>query len=76
LTSYDVARSVRDLVSEAVHHYVDDWTLAITDVTSTATAIHHLLRNDDEPAATALIPAERSYPLPARIGTLINATLA
>jgi hypothetical protein len=64
------------LSGEAVELYVDEWTVAITDVTSTAGAIRDLLRKGDESAAAALLPPERSYPLPGRIGALINAAAA
>ena len=64
------------LSGDAVDLYVDEWTVAITDVTSTAGAIRDLLRNGDTSAATRLLPTERVYPLPLRIAALINATAA
>lgn len=62
------------LSGAAVDAYVDEWTVAITDVTSLAREIRDRLRAGDEPGAAALLPAERAYPLPAEIGTVIAHT--
>ncbi|MFI6763399.1 DUF4291 domain-containing protein [Micromonospora sp. NPDC050417] len=51
------------LSGEAVHRYVDEWTVTITDVTPTVRRIRELLRAGDERGATALLPEERPYPL-------------
>jgi hypothetical protein len=61
------------LCGEAVDRYVDEWTVAVTDVTTTARRIHELLGAGDEHAATVLLPAERPYPLPAHIAGNITA---
>jgi uncharacterized protein DUF4291 len=67
-------RSVQvGLTGEAVHRYVDEWTVALTDMTPTVRHIHHLLRAGDDHAAAALLPAERPYPLPAQIAASIRA---
>ncbi|MEZ0065305.1 hypothetical protein ABIA32_001301 [Streptacidiphilus sp. MAP12-20] len=52
------------LTGEAVHRYVDDWILGITDVTALAHETHALVRDRQVAAADALIPAETPYPLP------------
>jgi hypothetical protein len=62
------------LSGEAVRRYIDEWTIALTDVTASARAIHDLLRAGDEQAATALLPPERPYPLPPPIATIVAAS--
>ncbi len=62
------------LSAKAVRRYVQEWTVAIGDVTDTARRIHTLVRDGDEGAATALLPAERPYPLPAAVATTIHAS--
>jgi hypothetical protein len=49
------------LSREAVDRYVDEWTVAVTDVTDTARRIHGLLRAGDDRAAEALLPVEEPY---------------
>ena len=61
------------LSGEAVDRYLDEWTVAVTDLTPTVREIRNLLRAGDEPAATALLPAEPPYPLPPEISTVIDA---
>jgi len=61
------------LSGEAVHHYVDDWTVSITDVTPTAHQIRDLLRTGDDTAAAALLPPEQPYPLPDHVAAVIGA---
>ncbi|WP_018219596.1 DUF4291 domain-containing protein [Salinispora pacifica] len=61
------------LSGDAVDRYVDDWTVAITDITTTVQRMHELLRCGDEPAAAAHLPVERAYPLPAQIATGLDA---
>ncbi|WDZ83895.1 DUF4291 domain-containing protein [Micromonospora cathayae] len=56
------------LAGEAVDRYVDEWIVAVTDVTPTVHHIRDLLRADDARAAAAHLPVEAAYPLPARIG--------
>jgi hypothetical protein len=55
------------LSGRAVDRYVDEWIVAIADVTPLARGIHELLRAGDEPAATAVLPAEQPYLLPVDI---------
>jgi Domain of unknown function (DUF4291) len=64
------------LSGPAVAGYVDEWTTAITDVTPLATRIHELVRLGSDQEASALLPAERPYPVPADIGATINASAA
>jgi hypothetical protein len=61
------------LSGEAVDRYVDEWTIALTDVTATVQTIHELLRAGDEQAATALLPTELPYSLPAQTAAIIAA---
>lgn len=61
------------LSGEAVDRYVDEWTVAITDVTANVQRIHELLRAGDENAATAMLPSKRPYPLPAQIAADVAA---
>jgi hypothetical protein len=61
------------LSGEAVDRYVDEWIVGLTDLTPTVRTIHELLRAGDEPAATALLPTERRYPLPPQIAATIDA---
>ncbi|GAA3456128.1 DUF4291 domain-containing protein [Dactylosporangium matsuzakiense] len=49
------------LSGEAVHRYVDDWTVSITDATPLAHRVHALVRSGDLDEATALLPPERPY---------------
>jgi hypothetical protein len=55
------------LSGDAVDRYVDEWTVALTDVTGTVRGIHELLRAGDEHAATTMLPTERPYPPPMQI---------
>jgi hypothetical protein len=50
------------LSGEAVQRYVDEWTVAITDVTGLAHRIHGLVQARDLDGARALLPAECEYP--------------
>ena len=62
------------LSGPAVDRYVDEWIVAVTDATPSVRRIRDLLRAGDEPAATALLPTERPYPLPVRIAAHIAAS--
>ncbi|MBW4700486.1 MULTISPECIES: DUF4291 domain-containing protein [unclassified Micromonospora] len=62
------------LSCEAVHRYVDDWIVAVEDVTPAVEQIRDLLRRGDEQAAAARLPAERGYPLPDRIAVGLAAS--
>jgi hypothetical protein len=61
------------LSGDAVRRYVDEWTVAITEVTATAHTIRDRLAAGDEPGAAAVLPAERAYPLPAGVAAVIGA---
>jgi hypothetical protein len=61
------------LSGTAVHGYVDDWTVGITDVTAVARAVRDRLTAGDEAGAVGLLPVEQPYPLPAGIGAVIGA---
>ncbi|WP_433256801.1 DUF4291 domain-containing protein [Streptosporangium sp. CA-135522] len=60
------------LSREAVHRYVDEWTVAITDVTDRARDVHAAVRNGDAGKATDLLPVERPYPVPADLARTIG----
>lgn len=62
------------LSGEAVDRYVDDWTVAITDITPTVHRIHDLVQAGDETDAETLLPVERPYPLPPAIASVLGAT--
>jgi hypothetical protein len=62
------------LSGQAVGRFVDEWIVAIADVTSSARTIRDLLRAGDKAAAAALLPVERPYPLPPDIGSVIDAS--
>ncbi|MEN3749779.1 DUF4291 domain-containing protein [Sphingomonas sp. HF-S3] len=51
------------LGGEAVGRYVDDWTVAISDVTPLAHEIHALVQRCELDEARARLPVERAYPL-------------
>lgn len=61
------------LGGEAVHKYVDDWTLQIADVTAVVRQVHDLVVASDFAAAARLVPVERPYPLTVNLRALIGA---
>ncbi|MFC0006747.1 DUF4291 domain-containing protein [Micromonospora siamensis] len=61
------------LSGEAVDRYVDDWIVAVTDITPMVHRVRQLLRDGDEAAAAAQLPVERGYPLPAEIAAGLDA---
>ncbi|MFJ5666490.1 DUF4291 domain-containing protein [Micromonospora chalcea] len=61
------------LSGEAVHRYVDEWVLGLSDVTGLARSVHGRLADGDEAGAAALVPAEQPYPLPAEVARIIDA---
>ncbi|MER5337795.1 DUF4291 domain-containing protein [Micromonospora sp. NPDC002717] len=63
------------LAGEAVRRYVDEWLVALTDVTPTAHAVRAALDAGDGPAAEALLPPERPYPLPPDVAAVVGATI-
>ncbi|SNY04455.1 DUF4291 domain-containing protein [Paractinoplanes atraurantiacus] len=62
------------LSGEAVDRYVDEWIAGITEVTARAREIRQRLTDGDEPAAAALLPEERTYPLPTDIAERLGAS--
>ncbi|MFG1722334.1 DUF4291 domain-containing protein [Micromonospora chalcea] len=62
------------LSGEAVHRYVDEWVLGLTDVTGLARSVHGRLTDGDEAGAAALLPVERPYPLPADVARIVDAS--
>lgn len=60
----------------AVDRYVDEWIVGLDDVTGQARSIRARLDQGDEAGATALLPAERPYPLPGQIATHLGASIA
>ncbi|MFG1740737.1 DUF4291 domain-containing protein [Micromonospora chalcea] len=61
------------LSGEAVHRYVDEWVLGLTDVTGLARSVHGRLTDGDEAGAAALLPVERPYPLSADVARIVDA---
>jgi Domain of unknown function (DUF4291) len=57
----------------AALRYADEWVVGLTDVTGLAHEIKNLVDAGDEAGATALLPAERVYPLPAGIAARLGA---
>ncbi|MFB9882474.1 DUF4291 domain-containing protein [Planobispora siamensis] len=64
------------LSREAVGRYLDEWTLSVTDITPRVHEIHAALREHDRDRATALLPAERPYPLSPELVLAVDATPA
>lgn len=62
------------LGGESVDHYVDDWILALSDVTPTMHDIAELVASGDLDNARALLPSEVSYPLSERLAETVGAT--
>ncbi|MEV4385141.1 DUF4291 domain-containing protein [Micromonospora sp. NPDC049580] len=62
------------LSGTAVARYVDDWIVAVTDITPTVHRVRELVRAGDERAATDHLPVESPYPLPAQIAARLGAT--
>ncbi|MFF5212787.1 DUF4291 domain-containing protein [Streptosporangium sp. NPDC000396] len=60
------------LSGEAVSHYLEEWTVAITDITDKVHRIHTALRDRENPAG--LLPIERPYPVPEVLAQVIGAT--
>jgi hypothetical protein len=60
------------LSGEAVDRYVDEWTVAITDITATVRHVHELLRAGAEQEARPQLPIEPVYPVPATIGARLG----
>ncbi|WP_329008590.1 DUF4291 domain-containing protein [Micromonospora rifamycinica] len=64
------------LSGAAVDRYVDDWTVAVTDITPAVERIRDLLHRGDDRAAAARLPVEQVYPLPERIAAHLDASPA
>jgi hypothetical protein len=62
------------LGGESAGRYVDEWTVAIRDVTALMHALRAHVRAGHEDAARALLPDEPPYPLSARLAALIGAS--
>ncbi|WP_042434343.1 DUF4291 domain-containing protein [Streptacidiphilus anmyonensis] len=62
------------LTGEAVHRYVDEWIVGVTDVTALAHEAHALVRAGETAQADALVPVETAYPLPAPLRARIGAS--
>ncbi|MFG3422695.1 DUF4291 domain-containing protein [Micromonospora sp. NPDC049460] len=63
------------LAGEAVRRYVDEWLVALTDMTPTAHSVRAALDAGDDSAAEALLPPERPYPLPSDVAAVVGATI-
>ncbi|MET0237377.1 MAG: DUF4291 domain-containing protein [Kibdelosporangium sp.] len=61
------------LSGEAVDRFVDSWITGIKDVTGLAHSVHQLVQNGSLDEASALLPKEEPYPLPADIAAPLRA---
>ncbi|MGB3444427.1 MAG: DUF4291 domain-containing protein [Actinophytocola sp.] len=61
------------LSGQAVHRYVDEWLVRLTDMTPLVREIHERVLAGDEDSARALLPAEEEYPLPAEVAARVGA---
>lgn len=64
------------LSGPAVDRYVDEWLVALTDVTALASQVRAAVTDGDLDAVTRLLPAERPYPLLPDLATRIHTTPA
>lgn len=55
------------LSRQIIQRYVEEWTLAIENVTSFVHKLHNLVQSGHSDRATASLPRERVYPLPPAI---------
>jgi hypothetical protein len=62
------------LSSQAVDHYVDDWIVAITDITQLLHRIHRHVDAGNHNRAQALLPDERPYPIDPQLASAIGAS--
>ncbi|GAA1301352.1 hypothetical protein Psi02_28570 [Planotetraspora silvatica] len=60
------------LSGEAVDRYLDEWTVAITDITDLVRTVHAVVRSGGDPAG--LLPVERPYPIGADLASIVEAT--
>jgi hypothetical protein len=68
-------RSIQVGLSRAiVRRYVEEWTVAIEDVTPRVARMRRLREDGEWERARALLPRERSYPLPESIRARLKAT--
>jgi predicted transcriptional regulator len=51
------------LTGDAVQHYVNDWIVAIDDITPLCKQIHSLVLDKKIEEAKALLPLENIYPI-------------
>jgi hypothetical protein len=62
------------LSREAAEHYIDDWTVTITDITDVMQRIHTHVEAGEHEAARALLPGETPYSLTTQLAAHIGAT--
>lgn len=62
------------LRAEASHRYVNEWTIAIEEVSDLAHTIHGLVERRELEEARSLLPIEEPYPLPDDIAQVIGAS--
>nr|WP_294941575.1 DUF4291 domain-containing protein [uncultured Mucilaginibacter sp.] len=60
------------LSGEAVRQYLNNWIVEIKDITDYCSCIHQLVKANKLTEATAMLPAETLYPLPADIAIAIH----
>jgi hypothetical protein len=62
------------LSGEAVDRYVEEWTVAVNDITPAVHRIRDLLWAGDDRAAAAQLPVEQIYPLPPQLDAGVGAS--
>lgn len=62
------------LSGDAARHYVNDWTVGISDITALTHVIHALVNAGDLTAAAQMLPTEHVYPLPDNVRVVVGAT--
>jgi hypothetical protein len=64
------------LAGPAVHHYVNEWTVSLTDITPDIHQIHDHVAAGSLAVAQQLLPIERPYPLPPDLARRVGASCA
>ncbi|GAA1555940.1 DUF4291 domain-containing protein [Kribbella lupini] len=62
------------LSGSAVHSYVNEWIVGLTDVTELAKRVHAAVRAGELETAQAMLPLERPYPLPPEAALAVSAS--
>lgn len=63
------------LTGDAVNRYLDEWLVAIDDVTALAQQLRHLVAEGRMAAAVQILPHEEAYPVRARVSERLGMML-